>query len=80
MTDDASCGGYMIPTLLDKRSDGIYIIAFCPICDKAEESPDCGNEQNQAATDSIRKVRRHMLLKHRVKEDRSAENHFALRG
>jgi hypothetical protein len=68
MTDIASFGGYMISTLLDKRRGGIYSIAFCPICDAAEESHDQGNGQKHAITDSIVKVRDHMRLRHRIKD------------
>jgi len=37
MPDITSFGRYTISVLFDKKSDGIYGIAFCPICDKAEE-------------------------------------------
>ena len=67
MADINSFGGYTIPTLQEKRCDGINGIAYCPICDKAEESHDDGNHQEQAVTISIGKVRIHMRLVHRVK-------------
>jgi hypothetical protein len=73
-------GRYTISTLLDKRSDGIYGIAFCPICDKAEESHDQGKGQDHAVTISIAKVRSHLHLKHRVKNGRSTENRLVVRG
>ena len=69
MTDMNSFGGYTIPTLQEKRQDGINGIAYCPICDKAEESHDHGNREEQAVTISIGKVRIHMRLAHRVKDN-----------
>jgi len=73
MTDITTIGGYAISTLLDKKRDGIYGIAFCPICDKAEESHDQGKGQTHAVTVSIAKVRKHMRLDHRVKESHTTE-------
>lgn len=66
MTDMTSPGGYTVSTLCEKRRDGIRAIAFCPICDKAEEFDDHGNNQEQALTVSIGKIRIHMHLIHRV--------------
>lgn len=59
--------GYTIPTLLDKKRDGIYGIAYCPICDRAEESHDQGNGGGFAVARSVDKVRKHMRTKHRFK-------------
>jgi len=67
MTDIASFSGYIISTLLDKRRGEIYSIAYCPICDRAEESHDQGNGQKHAVTALIVKVRQHMRLVHRAK-------------
>ena len=72
MTDMTSPGGYTVSTLREKRRDGIRVIAFCPICDKAEEFHDHGNNEEQALTISIGKIRIHMHLIHRV------ENHNGL--
>ena len=69
MTDIGSFGGYTISTLSEKQRDGIHGIAYCPICDKAEESHDQGNGERGAVTISIGKVRIHMRLVHRVKEN-----------
>jgi hypothetical protein len=43
-------------------------IAFCPICDKAEESCDQGEEPDQAVTAATREVRKQTQLKHRIKD------------
>jgi len=69
MPDIRSFGGYRISTLREKRRDGVRGIAYCPICDKAEESHDSGNDAQQAITVSIGKIRIHMRLRHRVKND-----------
>ena len=69
MADINSFGDYTISTLREKRRDGTRGIAFCPICDQAEESHDHGNNEEQAVTISIGKVRIHMQLTHRVKNN-----------
>ena len=69
MTDmNNSFGDYIISTLSEKQRDGIHGIAYCPICDKAEESHDRGNDERGAITISIGKVRIHMRLTHRIKD------------
>jgi hypothetical protein len=67
MTVINSFGAYTISTLREKRRDGIRGIAYCPICDQAEESQAHGDNEQQAVTISIGKVRIHMQLIHRVK-------------
>ncbi|MGO8837528.1 MAG: hypothetical protein ACLQAH_11815 [Limisphaerales bacterium] len=76
MTDNNESSDYTISTLHEKRPDGIRGIAYCPICDKAEESHDYSDDEKQAITISIGKVRLHMRLIHRVKSD-SANLHPA---
>ena len=66
MTDMNSFGGYNISTLRENRRDGTLGIAYCPICDRAEESHDQGAAGEQAIIISIGKVRIHMHLVHRV--------------
>jgi len=80
MHDITSFGSYNISILIEKKSDGICGIAFCPICDKAEESHDQGKGQDHAVTTSIAKVRNHLRLRHRVKEGRSTQNHLVVCG
>jgi hypothetical protein len=67
MTDIVSIGGHTISTLLDKRADGIYGVAFCPICDKDEETRDQGNGQRAVAA-SIVKIRNHIRSRHRIQD------------
>jgi hypothetical protein len=69
MADKVSFGRYTISTLSEKRRHEIRGIAYCPICDKAEESHDDGIGEKHAITISIGKVRMHMRLVHRVKDD-----------
>ena len=76
----ASFGRYKISILVEKKPDGIYGIAFCPICDKAEESRDQGKGQTHAVTISIAKVHNHLRLSHRVKDSRSIKNRLVVRG
>jgi hypothetical protein len=64
----SSFGGYTIPVYIDRKKDGIYGIAICPICHEAEESPDEGQGEKYAAGASIVKIRNHMRLKHGIKD------------
>ncbi|HEU5396651.1 MAG TPA: hypothetical protein VFV81_05750 [Verrucomicrobiae bacterium] len=56
-----------IPTLLEKRNDGVYALAYCPICDQVVETHDGGKGQQYALIGSIDKIQRHMKLNHPVK-------------
>jgi len=69
MADSTLFGRYTISTLCEKRRYGIRGIAYCPICDKAEESDDHDNSEKHAITISLGKVRIHMRLVHRVKDN-----------
>lgn len=53
-----------IPTLLERRNDGIYAFAYCPICDQVEETHDGGKGQQYALIGSIDKIQRHMKISH----------------
>jgi len=67
MADNNESRDYTISTLHEKRPDGIRGIAYCPICDKAEEIHDYSDDEKRAIIISIGKVRLHMQLIHRVK-------------
>ncbi len=69
MADSTSFGRYTISTLCEKRRYGIRGIAYCPICDRAEESDYPDNSALQAITISLGKVRIHMRLIHRIKDN-----------
>lgn len=53
-----------IPTLLEQKPDGIYINAFCPLCDKAEKSkverPDLARDDAV----SVARIRAHIRERH----------------
>jgi len=66
ITDMTSSDRYTVSTLCEKGRNGIRATAFCPICDKAEESHDHRNDEKQALIISIGKIRIHMRLIHRV--------------
>ena len=77
MTDITLFSGHTIPTLLDRRRDGIYGIAFCPICDQSVETCEQGNGQKHAMTISIAKVHKHMRTRHRIKAGESLQRILA---
>jgi hypothetical protein len=58
-----------IPTLLQRRSDGIHAFAYCPFCDEMEQSLDAEYNQERALAASVAKIRKHMHRKHRRKAD-----------
>jgi hypothetical protein len=58
---------HKIATLVDHERDGRYIIAFCPICDHAEEAKDDGAGRDQTQFDSIAKIKLHIRHRHRTK-------------
>jgi hypothetical protein len=59
-----------IPTLLDKRNDGLVIIAFCPLCDQTEQAPDDGQGRDHVAAAAIAKVKRHISKAHPLRPSR----------
>ena len=60
-----------IPTLLDKRNDGLVVIAFCPLCDQTEQAPDDGQGREHVAAAAIAKVKRHLSKAHPVRPSRA---------
>jgi hypothetical protein len=65
-----SFAGYTISTSFESDMDGVYGIAYCPICGDREESQhDHGCEEQQAINVSVGKIRTHMTLVHKLKED-----------
>ena len=69
MPTENSIGSYKISFLLDRKPGGISVVAFCPICDRAEESREKGQGQQEAVAGSIAKVRQHMRVRHRIREN-----------
>jgi hypothetical protein len=70
--DLAKFAGYTISTSADSDKDGIYGIAYCPICGSSEESHDHGHGEQHAILVSLGKVRTHMKLVHKVKDEADA--------
>jgi hypothetical protein len=53
-----------IATLVDHDRDGRFVFAFCPICDHVEEAGDDGGGREQAASDSVAKIKIHIRRVH----------------
>lgn len=51
--------------------DGVYGIAYCPICGDREESSqhDHGCDEQHAINESVGKIQTHMTLVHKLKDD-----------
>jgi hypothetical protein len=56
-----------IATLVDHQRDGRFVIAFCPICDHAEEAEDDGIERGQTESVSVAKIKVHIRNRHNAK-------------
>lgn len=56
-----------IATLVDYQRDGRFVVAFCPICDHAEEAEDEGGGREHTASESIAKIRVHIFKRHHAK-------------
>lgn len=54
-----------IPTLVEVGKDGLYVVAYCPVCDKSERSKVAYAGQPRASVDSIARIRAHWQKKHR---------------
>ena len=54
-----------IATLVDHQREGRFVIAFCPICDHAEEAEDEGRGRDQTQSISIAKIHVHIHKRHR---------------
>ncbi len=60
-----------IPTLANRKPDGLVIIAFCPICDRTAEAPDDGGSREHVAAAAIAKIQIHIRQAHPSKRRRS---------
>jgi hypothetical protein len=58
-----------ITTLVDHEREGRFVVAFCPICDHAEESEDGGGGREHAQYASVAKIEVHIRKRHRAKAD-----------
>jgi len=57
---------HFIPTLIERKAEGISAFAYCPICDKVEKSNDDERGELRATDTAIAKIRMHMRLRHRT--------------
>jgi hypothetical protein len=56
-----------IATLVDFHREGRFVIAYCPLCDHAEEAEDVGGGREQTASISVAKIEAHLRRIHRDK-------------
>ena len=54
-----------IPTLLDTKPDGLYVSAFCPLCDKEEKSKVEVPGQPREGSTAVARIRAHLRQQHR---------------
>jgi hypothetical protein len=57
---------FKIATLVDHQREGRFVVAFCPICDHAEEAEDDGGGREQTASESIAKIKVHIRKRHQA--------------
>ena len=57
----------VIPTLVEVNRDGIYLVAYCPVCDKSEKAKVEYAGQPRHSVASVAKIRRHLQQRHRRK-------------
>jgi hypothetical protein len=67
---EATGSGHKIATLVDHQREGRFVIAFCPICDHAEEAEDDGGGRGKTESVSIAKIKVHISYRHRGKPER----------
>jgi len=58
---------HKIATLVDHQREGRFVVAFCPICDHAEEAKDDGGGRGQTESVSIAKIKVHISNRHRAR-------------
>ena len=58
---------HKIATLVDHKREGRFVIAFCPICDHAEEAEIGREGRDQTEPDSVAKIRVHISNRHRAR-------------
>ena len=66
MTKQIQIAGYDIQIVIEQDADGIYAVAYCPICGYGEESHNHGYGAEHAARITNNKIRTHMKLSHQV--------------
>jgi len=64
---ESAASAHRIATLVDHQRDGRYVVAFCPICDHAEEAEDDGAGRGPTESVSVAKIKVHILNRHQSK-------------
>jgi hypothetical protein len=59
-----------IATLVDRKREGRFVVAFCPICDHAEEVEDGGGGTEHTKQASMARIRLHIDRRHKRKPAR----------
>ena len=67
---ESSEAAHKITTLVDHQREGRFVVAFCPICDHAEEAKDDGGGRGQMESISIAKIKVHISNRHRTRPAR----------
>jgi hypothetical protein len=69
-----SFAGYTISTSVESDMDGVYGIAYCPICGDRDSSQQYDHEcvEQHAINEAVEKIRSHMTLVHKLKDDAAA--------
>ena len=58
---------HRIATLVDHNREGRFVVAFCPICDHAEEAEDDGSGRDRTESQSVAKIKVHIHNRHRAR-------------
>lgn len=61
--------GYEISVTIDRTKEGVYAVAYCPLCEHYDESHDHGLGAEYAARISLGKIRIHMIRTHNAKPE-----------
>lgn len=72
-TDQVSSVQPVIPTLVEVTKDGLYLVAYCPVCDKSEKAKVEYPGQSRHSVASVAKIRAHLQTRHR-KSSRSSSS------
>lgn len=64
-TETRSAAPPVIPTLVEVNEDGIFLRAYCPICDKSETAKVEYPGQPRDSVASVSKIRAHLRKQHR---------------
>ena len=66
--DNMVCG-HEISVSIERTKEGVYAVAYCPICGHQEESHDHGYGAAHATLITLGKIRTHMTITHKLKSE-----------